>query len=195
MEQRRCWGDFTAGAAPLSLFAPHSTAKLRLLIQDEWHHRQDAPLSNLLTACENCFSNSDNPTLVRFPSRFGTLLVHSVAHFRSRQITAHLSLLSLVLRNAPPSALLPHWSALYHLLAFLPENVSSGKSGAKMAKMRCKVAGRLALLRLGRGGARERGGVDAAGEEEEVLEEVEVIVGELIEGLGHPVRLASPLSA
>jgi hypothetical protein len=59
-----------------------------------------------------------------------------------------------------------------------------------MSKMRCKVAGRLALLRLGEG--KEAG--EGAGEEEEVPEEVEVIVGELIEGLGHSVRLLSSSS-
>ncbi|GAA5901804.1 hypothetical protein JCM6882_008678 [Rhodosporidiobolus microsporus] len=132
--------------------------------------RQDAPLQNLFTACEQCFSQSDKPTL----------------------ITAHLSLLSSVLRNALPAVLLQHWSSLYQLLAFLPPSITTGKSGALMAKMRCKVAGRLALLRLtgGQGGEQRR-----EQEEEEVPEEVEVIVGELIEGLGHPDTLPRYSSA
>ncbi|GAA5821078.1 hypothetical protein JCM11251_001952 [Rhodosporidiobolus azoricus] len=134
--------------------------------------RQDAPISNLLKACEDCFSGSENPNT----------------------ITAYLTLLSLVLRNAPPSALLPHWSSLYRLLAYLPENISSGKSGAGMAKMRCKVAGRLALLRLAVG-AGERGDGDGGRGEDEVPEEVEIIVGELIDGLGHPDTLPRYSSA
>jgi len=41
-----------------------------------------------------------------------------------------------------------------------------------------KLAGRLALMRLGK----------ELEKEEDVPEEVEVILGELIEGLSHPVR-------
>ncbi|GAA6037600.1 hypothetical protein JCM8097_006134 [Rhodosporidiobolus ruineniae] len=143
-----------------------------------FYSRQDAPLDNLLQTCEETFSRNDNPVLV----------------------TAHLTLLSAVLRDARPAQLLAHWSRLYHLLAFLPSadascsTPSASKSGASMAKMRCKVAGRLALLKLSEG---KGDGAEQAGEadEEDVPEEVEVIVGELLERLGHSDTLPRYSSA
>ncbi|GAA5989158.1 hypothetical protein JCM11641_002542 [Rhodosporidiobolus odoratus] len=120
--------------------------------------RQDAPLDDFLQACETCFTTEENPTLT----------------------TAHLVVLATVLHDAPPDRLFAHWSRLYRLLAFLPTDSSTNKGGALMAKMRCKVAGRLALLRLG-----ERGQSDAILAEDDVPEAVEVIIGELVEGLGH----------
>lgn len=55
-----------------------------------------------------------------------------------------------------------------------------GRVGANLARCRAKLAGRIALLRLQ---VETKGATD-----EDVPEEVEVIVGELIEGLAHPVR-------
>ncbi|BGP20093.1 hypothetical protein JCM10213v2_008228 [Rhodosporidiobolus nylandii] len=111
-----------------------------------FYSRQDAPLDNLLKACEDVFSAAESPIL----------------------ITSHLTLLSTIFRNAQPARLLAHWSQLYHILAFLPADAAQGKGGALLAKMRCKVAGRLALLKLSEmadGNLRD---------EDEVPEEVEV---------------------
>ncbi|GAA5864093.1 hypothetical protein JCM8547_005133 [Rhodosporidiobolus lusitaniae] len=117
--------------------------------------RQDVPLDRLLAASESVFTAEElDPPL----------------------ITAHLSLLSSVLRNAQPARLLTQSSRLYHLLALLPSDTAKGKGGAMLSKTRCKVAGRLALLKLGK----------SRGEEEDVPEEVEVVIGELVEDLGHP---------
>ncbi|GAA5944447.1 hypothetical protein JCM10213_002657 [Rhodosporidiobolus nylandii] len=132
-----------------------------------FYSRQDAPLDNLLKACEDVFSAAESPIL----------------------ITSHLTLLSTIFRNAQPARLLAHWSQLYHILAFLPADAAQGKGGALLAKMRCKVAGRLALLKLSEmadGNLRD---------EDEVPEEVEVGVGELIEGLAHPDTLPRYSSA
>lgn len=82
--------------------------------------------------------------------------------------------LCIVLKSASPDVLDIHFSALYNLLAFLP---SDGRGGAVLGKYRVKLAGRLALIKLGKRSA-----------EGDVPEEVEVILGELIEGLSHPVR-------
>ena len=72
-----------------------------------------------------------------------------------------------------------HWSSLHRLLAFLPQD---GTGGAVIGKYRVKLAGRIALMRLGK---------KELETEEDVPEEVEVILGELIEGLSHPVRQIS----
>ncbi|GAA5930095.1 Cin1p [Sporobolomyces koalae] len=82
--------------------------------------------------------------------------------------------LCVILRSASPAALLPHHAALYHLLAFLPQD---GKGGAVLGKLRVKSAGRLALLYLGTRQDRS---------EEDVPEAVETILGEMIEALSHP---------
>ncbi|GAA6008247.1 hypothetical protein JCM10207_000052 [Rhodosporidiobolus poonsookiae] len=153
------------GFEALALASKEGDAAQEVLAR--FYSRQDAPLENLIAACEKCFSSMEQPTLV----------------------TAHLSLLSSVLRNARPASLLAHWSALYHLLAYLPTDTSKGKGGALMAKMRCKVAGRLALLKFAE--AKERGEVG----EEDVPEATEVIVGELIETLGHSDTLPRYSSA
>ncbi|GJN94382.1 hypothetical protein Rhopal_007462-T1 [Rhodotorula paludigena] len=89
---------------------------------------------------------------------------------------ALVSSLLIVLSSASPSHILPHFARLYGLLAYLPPP-ADGRAGAGIAKARAKLAGRLALLK-----------VQAACEsgEENVPDEVEVIVGELIEGLSHP---------
>ncbi|GAA5998840.1 Cin1p [Rhodotorula paludigena] len=89
---------------------------------------------------------------------------------------ALVSSLLIVLSSASPSHILPHFARLYGLLAYLPPP-ADGRAGAGIAKARAKLAGRLALLK-----------VQAACEsgEEDVPDEVEVIVGELIEGLSHP---------
>lgn len=55
-----------------------------------------------------------------------------------------------------------------------------GRVGANLARCRAKLAGRVALLRL----QVAKEGAEA----EDVPEEIEVVVGELIEGLAHPVR-------
>jgi hypothetical protein len=61
----------------------------------------------------------------------------------------------------------------------LPE-ANDSKTGAALAKLRGKVAGRIALAYLTASASSSEVGT--------VSEEVEVIVGELIEGLAHPVR-------
>lgn len=88
-----------------------------------------------------------------------------------------LSALALVLSTASANRLLGFFPRLYSLLAFLPDP-DDGRAGASFAKWRTKVAGRIALLRL-----QHR---DAEGS---VPKEVEVIVGELLHGLSHPVSL------
>ncbi|KAJ8291733.1 Tubulin-specific chaperone D [Rhodotorula toruloides] len=88
-----------------------------------------------------------------------------------------LTALLLVLSTAPPAHLLPHFPRLYALLALMPAP-DDGRVGANLARCRAKLAGRIALLRLQ---VETKGATD-----EDVPEEVEVIVGELIEGLAHP---------
>ncbi|GAA5987294.1 hypothetical protein JCM5350_008137 [Sporobolomyces pararoseus] len=80
--------------------------------------------------------------------------------------------LCIVLKTASPDNLTAHFSPLYHLLSFLP---SDGRGGAVLGKYRVKLAGRLAFMKLGKRSS-----------EADIPEEVEVILGELIEGLSHP---------
>ncbi|GAA5901543.1 Cin1p [Sporobolomyces salmoneus] len=115
-----------------------------------YYARQDAPLDNLIKKCERELQKDDNLL-------FSSGLVQT---------------LCIVLKDASPEILDAHFPSLYHLPSFLP---SDGKGGAMLGKYRVKMAGRLALMKLGK---RSR--------EEDVPEEVEVILGELIEGLSHP---------
>ncbi|GAA5841004.1 hypothetical protein JCM5353_004871 [Sporobolomyces roseus] len=136
-----------------------------------YYSRQDAPLDKLIRKCEEALQKDDNLL-------FSSGLVQT---------------LCIVLKTSSGSQLVSsHWSSLYRLLAFLPQD---GTGGAVLGKYRVKLAGRLALMRLGK----------ELEKEEDVPEEVEVILGELIEGLSHPdtivrwsaakylARLTSPL--
>ncbi|GAA5945250.1 hypothetical protein JCM1841_001512 [Sporobolomyces salmonicolor] len=73
-----------------------------------------------------------------------------------------------VVKTASPATLNTYWPQLYQLLAFLP----AGAGGPLLAKYRVKLAGRLALMRL-------------TTTDGDVPEEVEVVLGELLEGLSH----------
>ncbi|GAA5904049.1 hypothetical protein JCM5296_002517 [Sporobolomyces johnsonii] len=73
-----------------------------------------------------------------------------------------------VVKTASPATLNIHWPQLYQLLACLPP----GAGGPLLAKYRVKLAGRLALMRL-------------TTTEGDVPQEVEVVLGELLEGLSH----------
>ncbi|GAA5874980.1 hypothetical protein JCM16303_004967 [Sporobolomyces ruberrimus] len=117
-----------------------------------YYSRQDAPLESLIEKCERELSEEDNML-------FSSGLVQT---------------LCVVLKTASPDALLDHFPSLYHLLSFLPADT---KGGAVLGKARVKVAGRLALMRLGKSDISDRG---------DVPEEVEVILGELMESLSHP---------
>ncbi|GAA5967479.1 hypothetical protein JCM3765_004681 [Sporobolomyces pararoseus] len=137
----------------------------------KYYARQDAPLGELIEKCERELQKDDNLL-------FSSGLVQT---------------LCIVLKTASPDILTAHFSSLYHLLSFLP---SDGRGGAVLGKYRVKLAGRLALMKLGK-----------RSNQEDIPEGVEVILGELIEGLSHPdtivrwsaakylSRLTSPLSA
>ncbi|GAA5985688.1 hypothetical protein JCM10908_007072 [Rhodotorula pacifica] len=88
-----------------------------------------------------------------------------------------LAALYIVLACSAPTKLQPTLPRLYALIALLPE-ANAAQIGAALAKLRAKVAGRVGLAYLSAAGAD-----DGAAP---VPEEVEVIVGELIEGLAHP---------
>ncbi|GAA6060441.1 hypothetical protein JCM10212_000034 [Sporobolomyces blumeae] len=138
-----------------------------------FYARQDAPLEDLVEKCQAELQKDDNLL-------FSSGLVQT---------------LCIVLKTSTPSHLSPHFSSLYRLLAFVPSD--SPSTGAVLGKYRLKLAGRLALMRLG----------NKAGSEDDVPEEVEVVLGELLEGLSHPdtivrwsaakylARLTSPLPA
>ncbi|BGP51780.1 hypothetical protein JCM10450v2_007736 [Rhodotorula kratochvilovae] len=117
--------------------------------------RNDAPLGKLIGWCEDALQDGEKPLLA----------------------LSLLASLLLVLSSASPAHITPHFPRLYALLALLPAP-ADGRAGAGAARMRAKLAGRVALLRVQ--AARDDGG------EEDVPEEVEVVVGELIEGLAHP---------
>ncbi|GAA5901009.1 hypothetical protein JCM8208_007589 [Rhodotorula glutinis] len=125
--------------------------------------RADAELGRLVSGCEEALGD---------PERHGLAL-------------SLLSSLLLVLSTASPSHLLPQFPRLYALLALLPAP-ADGRAGAGAARLRAKLAGRVALLRVQ--AARDEGA-------EDVPEEVEVVIGELIEGLAHPDSLPRYSSA
>ncbi|GAA5936493.1 hypothetical protein JCM3775_000835 [Rhodotorula graminis] len=124
--------------------------------------RADADLGRLVGRCEEALGDPD-----------GQLLGLSL-----------LSSLLLVLSTASPSHIAPHFPRLYALVALLPAPADGARTGAGAAKARAKLAGRLALLRVQ--AARDEQVAEGQGDEWDVPQEVEVIVGELIEGLAHP---------
>ncbi|KAG0666856.1 hypothetical protein C6P46_003566 [Rhodotorula mucilaginosa] len=97
-----------------------------------------------------------------------------------------LGALCIVLACSGPNKLHPVLPRLYGLLALLPE-ANDSKTGAALAKLRGKVAGRIALAYLTASASSSEVGT--------VSEEVEVIVGELIEGLAHPDSIPRYTSA
>ncbi|BGP03558.1 hypothetical protein RTG_03167 [Rhodotorula toruloides ATCC 204091] len=118
--------------------------------------RNDVDVARLLGWCEDALQSSPEKQKTVYPL---------------------LTALLLVLSTASPAHLLPHFPRLYALLALMPAP-DDGRVGANLARCRAKFAGRIAMLRL-QVETKDSGG-------EDVPEEVEVIVGELIEGLAHP---------
>ena len=149
-------------------------------------YRQDAPLGKLIRKCEGELQKDDNLLFVSF-RLFSRSTQYEKPSLNTKcslkclvQSSGHVQALCIVLKTSSGSQLVSsHWSSLYRLLAFLPQD---GTGGAVLGKYRVKLAGRIALMRLGK---------KELDTEEDVPEEVEVILGELIEGLSHPVRRIS----
>ncbi|GAA5868482.1 hypothetical protein JCM3774_005393 [Rhodotorula dairenensis] len=96
-----------------------------------------------------------------------------------------LGALAIVLSCSGPNKIYPTLPRLYGLIALLPE-ANNRQTGAALAKLRAKIAGRIGLAHL-----KALNDTAAA----DVPEEVEVIVSELIEGLAHPDSIPRYTSA
>ena len=140
--------------------------------------RDDVDIVSLLEMCEVTLSSQGDDFIVSL-----RLLTVSrckwLTHLLSPQLLPLLGALCIVLACSGPNKLHPVLPRLYGLLALLPE-ANDTKTGAALAKLRGKVAGRIALAHLTASASSSGIGI--------VSEEAEVIVGELIEGLAHPVR-------